>query len=233
MRPWFVRPALPEEHPPGPLPGYKLAHALVSTDGSRAAFVGLVTGARQVYGAVADGVCVWNHRHVVPKRGCGCGFYCFHTLDRARAMACDEHYRATVLLEVAASGRFIRYEEGLRYARQRVRAVRLGRCSCGAPAEVFVESGRGLSGWRRVHPACRLCSRKSVTISRETFARRLGGSVPVVPDEPAEEYDVPAALAVFGAEVALLQARLDEVQRELARIGELERRARGGPARGR
>jgi hypothetical protein len=221
-----VRPALPEEHPSGPLPGYKLAHALISTDGNRASFVGLVTGSRQVYGTVADGVCVWNHRHVVPRRGCGCGFYCFHTLDRARGMACDEHYRATVILEVAASGRFIRYEEGLRYARQRVRVVRLGRCACGAPSEVLVESGRGLSGWRRVQPACRLCSRKSSTLSPDAFAKRLGGDIPVVPDEPPDDSDIPAALAVLGAEVALLQARLDELQRELARIGEV-----GGPHR--
>ena len=225
MRPWFVRPPLPGEHPAGPLPGFKLAHALVSTDGTRAAFVGLVTGARQVYGPVADGVCVWNHRHVVPKRGCGCGFYCFHTLERARAMAADEHYRATVILEVAASGRFIRYEEGLRYAHQRVRGVRLGRCSCGSPADLLVDSGRGLSGWRRVQPACRLCSRKATSaLSCEEFARRLGTHAAVVPDEPVEEQDVHAALAVLGAEVALLQARLDDAQRELARIGGLHRR---------
>ncbi len=222
MRPWFVRPPLPEEHPDGPLPGYKLAHALVSTDGSRAAFVGLVTGARQVYGPAADGVCVWNHRHVVPKRGCGCGFYCFHTLDRARAMAADEHYRATVILEVAVSGRFIRYEEGLRYAHQRVRAVRLGRCACGAPAHLLVESGRGLSGWRRVQPACPVCSRKGATVSRDAFAQRLGGHVAVIPDEAADDEDASGAIAVLGAEVALLQARLDELQRELARIGGLQ-----------
>jgi hypothetical protein len=221
VRPWFVRQPLPEEHPPGPLPGYKLAHALVSIDGTRAAFVGLVTGARQVYGAAADGVCVWNHRHDVPRRGCGCGFYCFHTLERARAMAADEHYRATVVLEVAASGRFIRYEDGLRYAHQRVRTVRLGRCTCGAPAEVLVESGRGLSGWRRVQPSCRLCSRKGATVTSHEFARRLGGRVAVIPDEPVDEQNAHAALAVLGAEVALLQARLDEVQRELARIGDL------------
>jgi hypothetical protein len=219
VRPRFARPALPEEFPAGPLPGYKLAHALVSTDGNRAAFVGLVTGARQVYGAVADGVCVWNHRHDVPRRGCGCGFYCFHTLERARAMAGDEHYGATVILEVAASGRFIRYEEGLRYAHQRVRAVRLGRCPCGAPAQVLVESGRGLSGWRRVQPSCTLCSRRGATISRETFAHRLGGHVPVVPEDDADEQGPAAAIAVLGAEVTLLQARLDELQRELVRIG--------------
>jgi len=221
VRPWFVRPPLPEEHLPGPLTGYKLAHALVSADGTKAAFVGLVTGARQVYGPVADGVCVWNHRHVVPKRGCGCGFYCFHTLERATEMAGDEHYRATVLLEVAASGRFIRYEEGLRYARQRVQAVRLGRCTCGAPADAFVDGGRGLSGWRRVQPACRACSRKAPTVTADTFARRLGGAVPVVQDEPVDDEDVRGTIAVLGAEVALLQARLDDVQRALARIGNL------------
>ena len=224
MRPWFVRPPLPVEHPSGPLPGYKLAHAVMSTDGSRAAFVGLVTGARQVYGSLADGVCVWNHRHVVPKRGCGCGFYCFHTLERARAMAADEHYRATVILEVAASGRFIRYEQGLRYAHQRVRAVRLGRCACGAPADVMVDSGRGLSGWRRMQPACRICSRKGTTVSCEQFARRLATHAAVVPDEPVDEQDAQAALAVLAAEVALLQARLDDVQRELARISDLPSR---------
>jgi hypothetical protein len=58
-------------------------------------------------------------------------------------------------------------------------------------------------------------------VSRDSFAELLGGHVPVVPSEPVSEQEVPATLAVLGAEVALLQARLDDLQRELARISGL------------
>jgi len=92
---------------------------------------------------------------------------------------------------------------------------------CGAPADVLADTGRGLTGWRRLQPACTLCSRRGATLSRTAFASLLGGDVTITPGEPIEDTDVPAALATLSAEVALLEARLDDVQRELARIGRL------------
>jgi hypothetical protein len=215
---WPVKPArLPEENRPGPFTGYKLAHPVLSADGGRGAFLGLGMSARQVYGAEADAICLWGRRHSVPDRRCQCGFYCFHTLEQAEAMAMEESGCAVVVLEVAASGRFIRYEQGLRYARQRVRGVMLGRCRCGAPGELLVHSGPGLRSWRRLHPSCALCCRRGPALSRSAFGELVGG-LPVYPSEPVDSPDDPVALALLSAEVALLQARLDEMQRELHRI---------------
>jgi hypothetical protein len=212
---------LPEEDRPHPFTGYKLAHPTVSADGTRGAFIGLAMNPKQLYGLQADAVCLWTRHKAVPERRCECGFYCFHRLEEAEAMACNENHSAVVILEVAASGRFIRYERGLRYGHQRVRNIRLGRCLCGAPADVFADTGRGLTGWRRLQPACTLCSRRGGTVSRTAFARLLGGDVTITPGAPIEEMDMHAAMATLAAEVALLEARLDDVQRELARITRL------------
>ena len=113
------RPARAErdERPDRPFTGYKLAHAVVSADGTRTGFAGLTLGAGRVYDVTADAVCVWNARHEPPRRWCGCGFYCLHALTDAMALGCATDNRAALLLEVAASGRYIRYERGLRYSR--------------------------------------------------------------------------------------------------------------------
>ena len=110
-----------DERPDRPFTGYKLAHAVLSADGTRAGFAGLTLGAHNVYGATADAMCVWNRRHLPPRRWCGCGFYCLHTLSDARSLGCATENRSALLLQVAASGSYIRYERGLRYSRQRVR----------------------------------------------------------------------------------------------------------------
>ena len=120
-----------QERPGRPYPGFKLAHAVLAADGERAGFAGLSIGAERVYGTTAEASCVWTRRHAPPRRRCGCGFYCLNTLAEARALGCATANRAAVLLEVVASGRFIRYERGLRYSRQRVRAVRAGPASAG------------------------------------------------------------------------------------------------------
>jgi hypothetical protein len=161
-------------------------------------------------------------------------------------MACETRYRPTVLLEVAVTGSFIRYQDGLRYGRQRVRSVRVGRCRCGRPATILVDSGSGLSGWRQLEPTCAGCGGWSAALTFRTFAERLGGTVSVDSDcEPASSrnetnpgLDAPAAganepgtrgpdaltaaaepsLAVVAAEVTLLQARLDELQRQMAHL---------------
>jgi hypothetical protein len=246
MAGWSPVRRTPREHLSTPLRGYKLAHPMISADGSRAGFSGVTLGRASVYGVQADAECAQGGRHRSPSRWCDCGFYCVHTLDDARALACDPDYRYAVLLEVAVSGRFLRYERGLRYARQRVTRVRVGRCGCGHAATVFVETGAGSVGWRRLVAVCAACANPRPGLSLADFAKLLGGT-PVAEDETSRPYDpvrpfdlggssptpeqrpepaaqVPdgadpeAMVPLLTAEVALLQARLDEVQRQLDRL---------------
>jgi hypothetical protein len=254
MAGWLPVRRTPREQPTAPLRGFKLAHPMVSADGTRAGFGGVTLGRANVYEVVADAECAQGGRHQSPSRWCDCGFYCVHTLDDARALACDPDYRYAVLLEITASGRFMRYERGLRYAKQRVTLVRVGRCGCGHAATVFVETGAGSVGWRRVVAVCPACAGPRPGLPLAGFSRLLGG-VPVTQDDTARPYDpvrpfdlsaegTAAAAAQVGggtphssgaapaldgvahaelvplltAEVALLQARLDEVQRQLVRL---------------
>ena len=231
-----------QERPGRPYPGFKLAHAVLAADGERAGFAGLSIGAQRVYGTTAEASCVWTRRHAPPRRRCGCGFYCLNTLAEARALGCATANRAAVLLEVVASGRFIRYERGLRYSRQRVRAVRAGPCECGRPARGLADAGRGLVGWRYLMPSCGACASNRLLITFGSFAARLGGLVPVTADEgaagwPAEAAETlawpgapapgglpdAAAIAALGAEIALVHARLDHLQTQFNRL-------EGGPA---
>src|SRR5215469_14437298 len=122
LPPWPAGPAK-GERPDQPFTGYKLAHAVVSADGAMTGFAGLTLGATRVYGVTGDACCVWNHRHAPPRRWCGCGFYCLHALTDARSLGCATENRSALLIEVTASGQYIRYERGLRYSRQRVRAI--------------------------------------------------------------------------------------------------------------
>lgn len=179
---------VPAERPGRPFTGFKLAYAVLSADGRQAGFGGLSIGAHLVYGRVAEATCGWNRRHAPPRRRCGCGFYCLHSLAEARGLACATEYRAAVLLEIAASGRFIRYERGLRYSRQRVLTVRAGPCGCGRPAAVLADAGRGIRGWRYLTPACAACAAGRHFQTFGGFARRLGGLVPVVPDTGAGDW---------------------------------------------
>ncbi len=220
------------ERPARPFTGYKLAHAVVSADGRRTGFAGLTLGATRVYGAVGDADCVWNRRHVPPRRWCGCGFYCLHDLAEARSMACATENRAALLLEVAASGRYIRYERGLRYSRQRVRAVLDAPCGCGGAGVALADAGRGLVGWRHLAPVCGGCARGRPVLTLRDFAARLDGPVRIAPllsasgtpgrtaapgsaDEPRSAAESP--IAVLAAEIALLHARLDDLQSRLDR----------------
>jgi hypothetical protein len=226
-----------QERPDRPYTGFKLAHAVLAAGDGRAGFAGLSIGAQRVYGTVAEASCVWSRRHCPPKRRCGCGFYCLHSLAEARALSCATANRAAVLLEVVASGRFIRYERGLRYSRQRVRAVRVGPCGCGRPAAGLTDAGRGLVGWRQLTPSCAACAAPRYLVTFASLAARLGGLVPVDVDEdpagrPGEVPGVPArpggpspdgpadaeAIAALGAEIALVHARLDHVQAQLSRL---------------
>jgi hypothetical protein len=256
---WLSVRRTPKERPTEALRGFKLAHPMVSADGTRAGFGGVTLGRASIYGVVADAECAQGGRHQSPSRWCDCGFYCVNTLDDARGLACDPDYRYAVLLEVSASGRFMRYERGLRYGKQRVTTVRVGRCGCGHAATVFVETGAGSVGWRRVVAVCPACAGPRPGLALAGLSRLLGG-VPVVQDDTARPYDpvrpfdlstegtaaaaassagatrpapspgtAPVAptldsvahaelVPVLTAEVALLQARLDEVQRQLVRL---------------
>lgn len=230
---WSAGPAR-GERPARPFTGYKLARAVVSADGLRTGFVGLTLGATRAYGVVGDADCVWNRRHVPPRRWCGCGFYCLHALADARGLACATENRAALLLEVAASGRYIRYERGLRYSRQRVRAILDAQCGCGAPAVALTDTG-GVVGWRHLAPACGPCTRGRPELTLRDFTARLDGPVriaapllstvtvtagaPVAPAAAAVQQDLAAEspIAVLAAEIALLHARLDDLQSRLDR----------------
>lgn len=225
------------EHPGRPFTGFKLAYAVLAAEDGRAGFAGLSIGGQRVYGTIAQASCVWNRRHAPPRRLCGCGFYCLTSLAEARALSCATANRAAVLLEVAASGRFIRYERGLRYSTQRVRSVRVGLCRCGQPATGLVNGDRGVVGWRCLAPSCADCTAHRYLVTFDSFADRLGGLIPVIPDEGAPSWpgpmtaapalpgvpsrdDLPnaAAVAALGAEIALVHARLDHLQAQLSRL---------------
>jgi hypothetical protein len=236
---WSTRPGR-DERPDHPFTGYKLAHAALSADGARTGFAGLTMGAGQVYGVVAEASCVWNSHHAPPRRWCGCGFYCLHALTDALALGCATENRSALLIEVAASGRYIRYERGLRYSRQRVRAIRQAGCACGRPGTALADAGSGLVGWRRLTPVCDLCATGRPVMTLGEFAARLDGRIRVdagqdalaqsdvgsapPPAVPRPAVPLPAVplqatgeppYAVLAAEIALLHARLDDLQGRL------------------
>jgi hypothetical protein len=225
---WSAGPAR-DERPDRPFTGYKLAHAVLSADGTRTGFAGLTLGATRVYGVVADAECVWNKRHAPPRRWCGCGFYCLHDLADARSLACATENRPALLLEITASGRYIRYERGLRYSRQRVRAILDAQCGCGRPGTALGDAGSGVVGWRYLAPVCLPCAADRPTLTVTEFSARLDGPVrvavplpaqrpvpaPAAPPEPGLADETP--FAVLAAEIALLHARLDDLQSRLDR----------------
>jgi hypothetical protein len=256
-----------DERPDRPFTGYKLAHAVLSSDGARAGFAGLTLGATRVYGVIADAECVWNQRHAPPRRWCGCGFYCLHSLADARSLACATENRSAILLEVTASGQYIRYERGLRSGRQRVRAILDAQCACGRPGSALADAGSGLIGWRHLAPLCAGCATGRPSLTLTEFATRLdgpvrvmaplsaapltqpaaagagpawsldgpgassaqtaplppvaaglpGGAAPAPAAYPAPPGDGESPYAVLSAEIALLHARLDDLQTRLER----------------
>ena len=230
LSPWPGGPAR-DERPDRPFTGYKLAHAVLSADGATAGFAGLTLGAASVYGAVGDASCVWNRRHAPPRRWCGCGFYCLHDLADARSLACATENRSALILEVTASGRYIRYERGLRYSRQRVGAVLDAQCACGRPGAALADAGSGLIGWRHLAPVCDSCTAGRPALTLREFTARLDGTVrvgtllsstplalsvtrPPVPRELPDGAGEPP-IAVLAAEIALLHARMDDLQSRL------------------
>lgn len=234
---WLAPFRLPRERVGQPLVGYKLAYPMLSADGTVLGFSGVSLGRCHVYGVVADGVCVQGGRHDPPGRFCDCGFYCLRSLEAAQALTCDPQYRSAVVLQVLASGRFIRYEKGLRYARQHVRVMRVGRCSCGGRASVLVDAGSGQPGWRQLRGTCEVCAGMSPALMLATAARLAGhglrittddgwpataaGPVAPLPAYPLEGHrhsDPDAEVTLLEAEASLLQARLDQLQEHVQRL---------------
>lgn len=221
-----MRLRLPEERPTEPPTGYKIAHPMLSQHGARAGFTGVSLGGALPYGVLADASCVYGLRHRAPSRHCDCGFHCVHDRAAAEALLCTAEHRAAVLLEVTVLGRYIRFERGYRYARQRVRTATVGPCACGAVAAALADAGWGRPGWLALAPRCAGCLRGRTSVSLAGFARLAadglrvvagkGASVATLAPGSADDLGVPE----LAAEAALLQARLDWFQAQLARLGE-------------
>ncbi|MEU5078786.1 MULTISPECIES: hypothetical protein [Streptomyces] len=222
-----MRLRLPAERPTEPPTGYKIAHPVLSGDGTRAGFTGVSLGGALPYAVLDDASCVYGRRHRPPARRCDCGFHCVHDRAAAEDLRCTAEHRAAVLLEVSVLGAYIRFERGFRYARQRVRTATAGPCGCGAGAVALADAGWGRPGWRALAPACALCVRGRTSLSLAEFARLAGQGLRVVAEDGTghpgpDELAMGAGPSVpeLVAEAALLQARLDWFQSQLARLGE-------------
>ncbi|MEV2254881.1 hypothetical protein AB0I94_30635 [Streptomyces sp. NPDC050147] len=221
-----MRLRLPAERPKEPPTGYKIARLALSQDGARAGFTGVSLGAALPYGALDEARCVYGRRHAAPHRRCDCGFHCVHERAVAQALLCVGEHRGAALLQVTVLGAYIRFERGFRYARQRVRAVTVRPCDCGARASVLVDAGWGRPGWRGGEGVCGVCAGRRASVRLAEFARLAGEGLTVtaappesVPGSPYQAMGVPELVA----EAALLQARLDVFQGELARLAGDER----------
>jgi hypothetical protein len=123
-------------------------------------------------------------------------------------------------------GRYLRFERGFRYARQRVRTATVGPCACGAVAVALADAGWGRPGWRALAPSCAGCLRGRTSVPLAAFARLAGQGLRVVTGRgstaPVADLDAADGLGVpeLVAEAALLQARLDWFQTQLGRLGE-------------
>ncbi|MEV6170073.1 hypothetical protein AB0L99_17815 [Streptomyces sp. NPDC051954] len=215
-----MRLRLPEERPTEPPTGYKIAHPVLSQDGTRAGFTGVSLGGALPYGVLDEARCVYGLRHRAPHRRCDCGFHCVHDRTAAEALLTTAENRAAVLLEVSVLGAYIRFERGFRYARQRVRTATVGPCACGAVAAALADAGWGRPGWYGLAPSCAACVRGRTSLSLAGFARLAGERLRVIAGSgatavSAADLDMPELVA----EAALLQARLDWFQTQLARLG--------------
>lgn len=164
--------------------------------------------------------CVYGRRHSAPNRRCDCGFHCVHDRATAEGLLRTAEHRKAVLLEVTVLGAYIRFERGFRYARQRVRGATVPPCDCGATASLLADAGWGRPGWRVLEAACGRCRGGRQAVSVPEFARLAGEGLRVVAAAPpASAGGLPGlGMPELMAEAALLQARLDWFQAELARL---------------
>ncbi|MER6354053.1 hypothetical protein ABT186_20010 [Streptomyces sp. NPDC001634] len=217
-----MRLRLPEERPTEPPTGYKIAHPVLCQDGTRAGFTGVSLGGALPYGVLDEARCVYGLRHRAPHRRCDCGFHCVHDRTEAEALLCTAEHRAAVLLEVSVLGSYIRFERGFRYARQRVRTMTVGACACacGAVAVALADAGWGRPGWRALQAMCAGCLRGRTSLSLAAFARLAGEGLRVQAGQGAANPAAGLGVSELVAEAALLQARLDWFQTQLARLEE-------------
>ncbi|WP_155054960.1 hypothetical protein [Streptomyces blattellae] len=216
-----MRLRLPEERPTEPPTGYKIAHPMLSQDGTRAGFTGVSLGGALPYGVLDEARCVYGLRHRAPHRRCDCGFHCVHDRTAAEALLTTAEHREAVLLEVSVLGAYIRFERGFRYARQRVRTATVGPCACGAVAAVLADAGWGRPGWYALAPSCAGCVRGCTSVSLAGFARLAGERLRVIAGSGGTAKSAAGpGVPELVAEAALLQARLDWFQTQLARLGE-------------
>ncbi|MBV2355157.1 hypothetical protein KUM39_12380 [Streptomyces sp. J2-1] len=218
-----MRLRLPAERPVEPPAGYKIAHALLARDGTRAGFTGVSLGGALPYGVLDEAACVYGRGHRAPARRCDCGFHCLHDRTAAEALLCTAEHRTALLLDITVLGAYLRFERGFRYARQRVRTATVGPCACGAAAVALADAGWGRPGWLGLAPACAGCAGGRTAVPLAVFARLAGEGLKVAAATPAVV--PPGSPDTFGvpelvAEAALLQARLDSFQTRLARLGD-------------
>ncbi|MEV4443389.1 hypothetical protein AB0K09_31220 [Streptomyces sp. NPDC049577] len=214
-----MRLRLPQERPARPPAGYKIAYPVLDRDGTRAGFTGVSLGGGSPYGVLDDARCVYGRRHACPARRCDCGFHCLHTLSEARGLICVGAHRRAVVLEVSVLGAYIRYERGMRYARQRVRTVRVGPCAaCGRPATRLADAGWGRPGWWALAADCGGCAPGRTSVTFADFGRLAGEPLTIVTEPGENRPGAPGGIGDLMAEAALLQARLDWFQGQLARL---------------
>ncbi|MCQ4207309.1 hypothetical protein [Streptomyces longispororuber] len=215
-----MRLRLPEERPEEPPTGHKIAHPVIDADGGRAGFLGVSLGAAAPYRVLDEARCVYGRRHRAPHRRCDCGFHCVHERAVAEGLLVSEQYRRAVLLQVSVLGSYIRFEHGFRYQRQRVRTMTVAPCPCGAAAGVLADAGWGRDGRRVLEAACAGCVGGRARWTLDAFARLAGEGLRVVAAPGARLTGAAPGMPELVAEAALLQARLDWFQGQLARLGE-------------
>lgn len=219
-----MRLRLPQERPTEPPTGFKIAHPVIDADGGSAGFLGVSLGAAAPYKVLDEARCVYGRRHRAPHRRCDCGFHCVYERRSAQGMLVQAEYRRAALLEVSVLGPYIRFEQGFRYGRQRVRSATIGPCRCGAEAAVLADAGWGRAGRLALEGVCAGCVGGRPRWTLEAFARLAGDGLRVRAAPGAGPQEGAAGMPELAAEAALLQARLDWFQGQLARLG----RAMGG-----
>ena len=79
---------------------------------------------------------------------------------------------------------------------------------------MLVDTGAGSTGWRQLLPTCLACVGARPRLEMQAFARLAGHGVTISGEAAPIDIDVSSAgqVALLHAEMALLQARLDDLQ---------------------
>ena len=170
-----------------------------------------------------------RHRCTEPPRDCG--FHCVTYRAAAEALLCTAEH-AAVLLEVSSSAATSASSAASATPASGCRTATVGPCACGTVAAASpTPTGADPAGWPWRPPARAACA--AVRPSRSPGSRgwpgRGCGWLPGRPGAHARCLGMPERLGVLElvAEAALLQARLDWFQSQLARLG--QRGPDGGP----